>query len=82
MMRIGVTCSYTLLIVTRYSCNQLSSSSIGSSSSNPNARLTEVKHPDHTLITYPNLGDEFYPSSQWFTENGPIPEYVLEDIFS
>ena len=45
-------------------------------------RLTEVKHPDHTLITYPNLGHEFYPSSQWFTENGPIPEYVLQDIFN
>ena len=68
----------------------MSSSSIGSSSSNPNdnsalllqQRLTEVKHPDHTLITYPNLGDEFYPSSQWFTENGPIPEYVLQDIFN
>ena len=44
--------------------------------------LTEVKHPDHTLITYPNLGHEFHPSSQWFTENGPIPEYVLQDIFS
>jgi hypothetical protein len=41
-----------------------------------------VKHPDHTLITYPILGHEFYPSSQWFTENGPIPEYVLQDIFS
>ena len=27
-------------------------------------RLTEVKHPDHTLITYPNLGHLFYPSSQ------------------
>jgi hypothetical protein len=45
-------------------------------------RLTEVEHPDHTLITYPNLGHEFHPSSQWFTENGPIPEYVLQDIFS
>ena len=45
-------------------------------------RLTEVKHPDHSLITYPNLGHEFHPSSQWFTENGPIPEYVLQDIFS
>ncbi len=28
-------------------------------------RLTEVNHPDHTLITYPNLGHVFYPSSQW-----------------
>ncbi len=45
-------------------------------------RLTEVKHPDHTLITYPNLGHDFYPSSQWFTEYGPIPDYVLQDIFS
>ena len=35
-------------------------------------RLTEVNHPDHTLITYPNLGNQFYPSSQWETQNGPI----------
>jgi hypothetical protein len=35
-------------------------------------RLTEVNHPDHTLITYPNLGHQFYPSSQWETRNGPI----------
>jgi alpha-beta hydrolase superfamily lysophospholipase len=27
-------------------------------------RLTEVNHPDHTLITYPNLGHTFSPSSQ------------------
>lgn len=33
-------------------------------------RLTEVKHPDHTMVTYPNLGHEFHPSSRWFTENG------------
>src|SRR5918999_3153837 len=45
-------------------------------------RLTEVKHPDHTLITYPDLGHEFHPSSQWFTEGGAISEYVLQDIFS
>ena len=35
-------------------------------------RLTEVQHPGHTLITYPNLGHEFYPSSQWSTRAGPI----------
>jgi hypothetical protein len=35
-------------------------------------RLTEIKHPDHTLITYRNLGHFFAPSSQWFTELGPI----------
>jgi hypothetical protein len=45
-------------------------------------RLTEVNHPDHTLITYPNLGHHFYPSSQWTTESGPIPEYVLADLYS
>jgi hypothetical protein len=26
--------------------------------------LTEAKHPDHNLITYPDLGHVFYPSSQ------------------
>lgn len=45
-------------------------------------RLTEVNHPDHTLITYPNLGHSFHPSSQWFTQFGPIPEYVFADIYS
>lgn len=45
-------------------------------------RLTQVNHPDHTLITYPNLGHWFYPSSQWFTESGPIEPYVLADLYS
>jgi uncharacterized protein len=45
-------------------------------------RLTELNHPDHTLITYPNLGHQFYPSSQWETRNGPIEPYVLADIYS
>jgi uncharacterized protein len=45
-------------------------------------RLTDVKHPDHTLITYPNLGHLFYPSSQWLTGSGPIEPYVLADIYS
>ncbi|MGA9170919.1 MAG: prolyl oligopeptidase family serine peptidase [Nitrososphaeraceae archaeon] len=27
-------------------------------------RLTDVNHPDHPLITYPNLGHVFYPSPQ------------------
>ena len=30
-------------------------------------KLTELRHPDHALITYPNLGHLFYPSSQWVT---------------
>ena len=45
-------------------------------------RLTEVNHPDHTLITYPNLGHLFYPSSQWSTGIGPIQEYVLADLYA
>ena len=45
-------------------------------------RLTEVDHPDHTLITYPNLGHLFYPSSQWKTGIGPIQQYVLADLYA
>ena len=45
-------------------------------------RLTDVNHPDHTLITYPNLGHVFYPSTQWRTEFGPIQQYVLGDLYS
>ena len=45
-------------------------------------RLTDVNHPDHTLITYPNLGHAFYPSSQWLTRPGPIESYVLADIYA
>jgi uncharacterized protein len=44
-------------------------------------RLTDVNHPDHTLITYPNLGHQFYPSSQWSTGVGPFEPYVLADIY-
>ena len=45
-------------------------------------KLTVVKHPNHILITYPNLGHLFYPASQWGTEFGPIQQYVLADIYS
>ena len=45
-------------------------------------KLTDVGHPDHTLIIYPNLGHIFYPSSQWSIGLGPIPQYVLADIYS
>src|SRR6476646_4913603 len=46
-------------------------------------RLTEVNHPDHMLITYPNLGHVFYPSSQWSRGAGvEIEQYVLADIYS
>jgi hypothetical protein len=45
-------------------------------------RLTDVDHPDHTLITCPNLGHVFYPSSQWSTSFGSIEPYVLADIYA
>jgi uncharacterized protein len=45
-------------------------------------KLTEINHPDHILITYPDLGHEFYPSSQWQTSQGPIQQYVLADLYS
>jgi uncharacterized protein len=45
-------------------------------------RLTDVNHPDHLLITYPNLGHVYYPSSQWETQLGPIQPYVLADIYA
>jgi len=45
-------------------------------------KLTEVRHPDHALITYPDLGHLFYPSSQWITvAGGPMEPKVLEDLF-
>ena len=43
-------------------------------------RLTEVKHPDHTLKTHPDLGHAFSPSSQWLTAWGPMEQKVLEDL--
>jgi uncharacterized protein len=46
-------------------------------------RLTDVNQPDHTLITYPNLGHQFYPSSQWSRGTGVgIEQHVLADIYS
>ncbi|MFL6318297.1 MAG: alpha/beta hydrolase family protein [Nitrososphaeraceae archaeon] len=44
--------------------------------------LIDKKHPDHTLITYPNLGHVFYPSSEWLTSLGPIQPYVLADLYA
>lgn len=45
-------------------------------------RLNEVNHPDHTLITYSDLGHIFYPSSKWQTGIGPIQSNVLADLYS
>jgi alpha-beta hydrolase superfamily lysophospholipase len=43
-------------------------------------RLTEVNHPDHTLITYPNLGHTFHPVDGWIQPEGPIQDYVFSDL--
>jgi pimeloyl-ACP methyl ester carboxylesterase len=46
-------------------------------------RLSELNHPDHLLITYPNLGHGLYISNQWLsTQPQPIPQYVLADLYS
>jgi hypothetical protein len=45
-------------------------------------RLTELNHPDHTLITYPDLGHLFSPSPKWSTGMGPIEQYVLADLYA
>lgn len=44
--------------------------------------LIDKRHPDHTLITYPNLGHLFYPSSEWKTAFGSIQQNVLADLYS
>jgi alpha-beta hydrolase superfamily lysophospholipase len=45
-------------------------------------KLTELGHPDHTLITYPDLGHTFYPAQGSVQPLGPIREYVLSDLHS
>jgi dipeptidyl aminopeptidase/acylaminoacyl peptidase len=44
-------------------------------------RLPEVNHPDHLIITYPNLGHLFSPSNEWILSPGQIEDYVLQDMF-
>ena len=44
-------------------------------------RLTEVNHPDHQIIVYPDLGHTFVPSNQWIPSQGQMEEYVFQDIF-
>jgi uncharacterized protein len=45
-------------------------------------RLTEVDHPDHTLITYSGLGHMFAISPQWSAGLGPVEQNVLSDLHS
>jgi acetyl esterase/lipase len=44
-------------------------------------RLTEVNHPDHQIIVFPNLGHSFLPSNQWIDSHGLMEEYVFQDLF-
>ncbi len=43
-------------------------------------RLTEIGHPDHTLISYPGLGHYFYPEDYWGIAMGPMQDYVIQDL--
>ncbi|MGN6630614.1 MAG: hypothetical protein ACTHKP_00020 [Nitrososphaeraceae archaeon] len=45
-------------------------------------RLTDVDHPDRTLITNQNLGHIFNPSSVLSAGTGRIEHYVLADLFA
>jgi uncharacterized protein len=43
-------------------------------------KLTQIKHPDHMLITYPGLGHTFHPAQGLLQPLGPIEDYVLDDL--
>lgn len=43
-------------------------------------KLTQIKHPNHTLITYPGLGHTFHPAQGLLQPLGPIEDYVLADL--
>jgi pimeloyl-ACP methyl ester carboxylesterase len=43
-------------------------------------KLTQMKYPDHTLITYPGLGHTFHPAKGLDQPLGPIQDYVLADL--
>ncbi len=43
-------------------------------------KLTEIRHPDHTLKTYPGLGHTFFPQQGPNELLGPIQDYVLADL--
>ena len=44
--------------------------------------LIDARHPDHTLITYPNLGHGFGRQSEWFPILEGFQPYVLADLYS
>lgn len=55
---------------------------IGNVSKSTGILMLNGENDSQTLITYPNLAHVFYPSSQWQTSDGPIPQYVLADLYA
>jgi acetyl esterase/lipase len=43
-------------------------------------KLTQMKYPDHTLITYPGLGHTFHLTQGLLQPLGSIQDYVLADL--
>lgn len=43
-------------------------------------KLTQMKYPDHTLITYPGLGHTFHAAQGLLQPLGSIEDYVLADL--
>jgi pimeloyl-ACP methyl ester carboxylesterase len=47
-------------------------------------KLLDLNHPDHTIIVYPGHGHllTYIGEDSWTEVIGPIPDYILEDIYS
>ena len=47
-------------------------------------KLLDLNHPDHTIIVYPGHGHllTYIGEDSWIEVPGPIPDYILEDIYS
>jgi uncharacterized protein len=47
-------------------------------------KLLDLNHPDHTIIVYPGHGHTLtnIGEDSWIDLPGPIPDYILEDIYS
>ena len=43
-------------------------------------KLTQIRHPNHMLITYPGLGHTFHPAQGLLQPLGPVEDYVLADL--
>ena len=45
-------------------------------------KLTQMRYPEHKLITYPGLGHTFHPAQGLLQPLGPIEDYVLADLYA